>query len=149
LLKHLEAIARKSSHYDKNEKQKHIMGSLIPEALFHEGNFAYDKIKRKIVAGKYWEQLSPAEKKGKEKIRCFWIQAENTPDGPSLFDLFYHRTIDFVRYLFHKHVLKSERPQIGPYKKANGERGLPDYNPLFIQQQIAKDKACDTVLLKL
>lgn len=148
ILKHLDAIARNSSHYDQGEKQRHIMGSLIPEALFHEGDFAYDKATRKIVGGKYWDQLSEDEKAGKDKIHCFWIQTENTPDGPNLFDLIYHRTWDFIRYLFYKHVLKSERPQIGPYMKANGERGLPDSNPMFIQQQTEADKVSDTFLLR-
>lgn len=148
ILKHLDAIARNSSHYKNGETQRHIMGSLIPEALFHEGDFAYDKETRNIVGGKYWDDLTPAQTAGKEKIHCFWLQTENTPDGPNLIDLIYHRTWDFVRYLFYKHVLKSERPQIGPYKKANGDRGLPDFNPMFIQQQTAADKVSGTFLLR-
>lgn len=142
-LKHLEFISRNSSHYKNGEQQRHIMGSLIPEALFHEGDFAYDLKTRTIVGGKYWSELSEAQKAGKEKIHCFWIQTENTPDGPGWLDLIYHRTWDFARYVFYKHLLKSDRPQIGPYKKANGDRGLPDHTPLFIQPQIATHRAFD------
>lgn len=129
----LRKKTRKSSHYRIGEKQHHISGSLIPEALFHKGEFAYDPKSKTVIGGRYWKDLSAEEKNGKERIQAFWIQTENTPDGPHLFDYLYHRTVDFVRYLFYKHILRSDRPQIGPYKKANGDRGLPDHTPLFIQ----------------
>lgn len=127
------SLERNSSHYGKvgSHKQRHIMGSALPETLFFKGHLGL--CNGQIKAGKYWKHLPEEHKQQHTPIKVVWIQAENTPDGPNFFDWLYHRTIDFVVYFVLKNVLKSERPQIGPYTTKEGLRGLPDTSPLFIE----------------
>ncbi len=125
---------RYSSHYGRigGEKQHHIRGAQIPEALFHEGFFAVKKADNKPLVGKYFKNLTAEQQSDAKAKKFFWIQTERTPDGPDLKSLIYHRTVDFVQYIFLKHVLRSERPQIATYKAAQG-RGLPDSNPIVVE----------------
>jgi hypothetical protein len=136
---------RVSSHYGKVGAQthNHIMGTQLPEVLFHEGDFG--KKDKKILKGKYFEKpmnhnpelpcfiLSEQERKEYQKIHAFWIQCERTPDGPSWGDWLVHRTVDFSLYLFLKKVRKVKRPQVAYYKSSELGRGLPDFKAIIIQ----------------
>ena len=139
-----KALERVSSHYVEkvgDEMHHHIMGSQLPETLFHEGVFAEKE--GAILPGKYYEApqngkakvLSDQEKTGAKKVKAFWIQTERTPDGPSWKDLLYHRTVDFVQYFLLKNVFHSPRPQIANYVGPKG-RGVPDSRPIVLHTSI-------------
>ncbi len=124
---------RTSSHYGRvgSEVQRHHRGSALPEVLFHRGMLPFAE--GKIKGGIYWKKLPDDHRNNYDPIPAVWIQTENTPNGPKISDWFIHRW-DFVIYFFLKEILKSDRPQIGPYKTIDGLRGKPDTNPVFVDE---------------
>jgi hypothetical protein len=117
---------RLSSHYiPRSEKQLHIRGDHIPEALFYKGLF--ERHKESIVPCKY---ANHAHKKN--HFKAFWIQTERTPSGPNWISLIKHSLVDYVQYFFLKYILRYSRPQIANYIGPKG-RGVPDTNPIIIK----------------
>ncbi len=141
---------RISSHYGSigSEKQHHIEGSLFPEWLFHHGDLAYLAEDSSILTheGKaryfdYFNQHQQQKLTSKHKKTLFtWSQNENTPDGPRIGDLLWHRLVDVVYYWFLKNVLHSERPQVARYTSKELGRGRPDSKPIIVQTPVPHER---------
>lgn len=126
LLKKGHIEERLSSHYvPRREKQLHIRGDHIPEALFYKGVF--ERHKESIVTCRYARDAHKIN-----HFKAFWIQTERTPNGPNFISLIKHNLVDFIQYFFLKYILRHSRPQIAHYIGPKG-RGVPDTNPIIIK----------------
>lgn len=138
---------RITSHYrpcrerGQDNRQYHLQGSQLPEIIFAEESFAVKQSEKEpgvllVKTGRYYGQDKDENADNDCQQKKFtWLQSERTPLGPTWRNWAKHGLVDFMLYLFAKHVRRKVNCNIGPYGN-----GRSDQHPLIIYEKGAPIK---------